>query len=106
MDCELKIEHPCYGNCFRQTGRGSYVKRKDSNCDCVLHPCPKCRQMYPNALLMCCEGYCQNCAVQVCCALGYVQKKLGIKEIQGKEYLQKFADLMAEFFNYQKDLKN
>ncbi len=76
---------------FRQKSDGSYVKRKNSKCECILHPCPKCREMNPIDLLDCCKGYCQNCAIEIFDVFGYVKKKLSIQEL---------ADLMAEFYNY------
>ena len=98
-------EKKCYGQCFKQkfSDGDVYVKKKDSKCKCVLHPCPKCREMYPLILLDCCEGYCNNCAIEIFSVFEDVKKELGIQELVGKEYLQKFADLIAEFYNYKYD---
>ena len=107
----LESEKDCYGQCFKQKFDDDdtefincvYVKKKGSKCKCVLHPCPKCREMYPFTLLDCCEGYCQSCAIEIFGVFGYVKEELGIQELVGKKYLQKFADLMAEFYNYKYD---
>ena len=95
----------CRGFCFEQIGNGEgsgeseFIKKAGSKCKCKLQKCPKCKDKYPQALLDCCEGYCQNCAIEIFSVFGYVKEKLGIQELKGKEYLQKFADLMAEFLN-------
>jgi flavoprotein len=93
----------CRGSCFfQQNGNGTFIKKKGNRCECKLQICPKCKEKMPQKLLDCCKGFCPSCAVTVFSALEMVEKKLNIQEIEGKEYLQKFTDLMAEFFNYQK----
>ena len=89
----------CRGFCFEQIGSKKYVKKAGSECKCKLQKCPKCKYKFPQSLLDCCEGYCQNCAIEIFSIFRYVKEKLGIQELKGKESLQKFADLMAEFLN-------
>jgi hypothetical protein len=94
------FEH--YGPAIDDLGNRGFRKKPGSKCKCKLQKCPKCKNEMPQSLLDCCEGFCQECAMEVSSVFGMVEKKLNIREMEGKEYLQKFADLMAEFLNYQK----
>ena len=97
------MSNECRGFCFEQIGNGEgagsseYVKKASSKCK--LQKCPKCKDEHPQELLDCCEGYCQNCAMEIFDIFEYVKEKLGIQELKGKKHLQKFADLIAEFLN-------
>ena len=89
----------CFKFVMNTDGSTDYVRA--ANCNCELPKCPKCKKEEPQDLLDCHEGYCMECAMEIFDVFGDVKEKLGIYELKGKKYLQKFADLMAEFYNYE-----
>ena len=85
------------GWCFKQVDNDTFIKKKGSKCKCVLQECPKCKDKSPQALLDCCEGFCQECAVEIYGMFKEVKGSFGNSELK----LQQFADMMAEYYNHQ-----
>jgi hypothetical protein len=62
------LEEKCYGYCFKGFEEDFYlpfwIKEEDSKCGCTLIKCPNydiCKSEYPEFLISCFRGHCENC---------------------------------------------